>query len=585
VRQGMIASMPKSKKRVSGKAGKRKGRRPTARRAASDALAGAAARQEAIFRDTIHEAVSAIPEEYRVDRVTDPLEAVVPLEATRLAIEGLGRNYAQAMGGYSWLFWLRRLPSMVFSGGLASSGPYWRALAEVMSSWTTSPEHFGDKSFRSVIPAISDSQLEPLMKLCSIARLLGTVHSVIRRAGKGESVRWLRHGLPLPVPDPELDQMISLYDERHLSQAGFRAGTQPFRFQPFFTKLIEPGSWEQFSLVVHELPEISPVPYWRGPVSAVKSTRIRPGQFIAGLMTTANLRSLLASSEDITIWQESRRLTSLLILLRVLFLITFIEGFGSEWNALPSVGYLVIPSADLVEGIQARLSTVSADLLEIMPGSVASDAGQVLADVAAIEARPWPLARGPILRVAGAQTAIDVNAATYRVDELMTLPGRDGGALVNARGSHFEQHVQEMIDQTAWAPKSPLREFCRKTLRLNGSRITDVDALAVSGSTALLVSCKSIPFTYEYDGGDYRTVRNVRTLIEQADVEWQQRVDRIRQEKSGDNYDFEGYDVYGVVCTPFVVFAHRPQTRVIIQRMDRFLRATCSVTELVGFLV
>jgi hypothetical protein len=256
------------------------------------------------------------------------------------------------------------------------------------------------------------------------------------------------------------------------------------------------------------------------------------------------------------------------------------EGFGPEWNALPSVGFLVIPSADLFESIQARLSTVSADLLEIMPGSAASDAGQVLADVAAIEARPWPLARGPILRVAGAQTAIDVNAATYRIDELMTIPGTGGGALVNARGSHFEQHVQEMIDLTAWAPKSPFRELCRRTLGLNGSPITDVDALAVNGSTVILVSCKSIPYTHEYDGGDYRTVRNVHTRIEQADVEWQQRVDRVRQEKSGDNYDFEGYEVYGVVCTPFVVFTHRPQPRVIIQRMDRFLRATCSVAEL-----
>jgi hypothetical protein len=110
-----------------------------------------------------------------------------------------------------------------------------------------------------------------------------------------------------------------------------------------------------------------------------------------------------------------------------------------------------------------------------------------------------------------------------------------------------------MIDQTAWAPNSPFRELHRRKLRLNDRPITDVDALAVSGSTILLVSCKSIPYTYEYDGGDYGTVRNVRTRIEVADVEWQQRVDKIRQERSGDNYDFEGYEVYGVVCTPFVV--------------------------------
>ena len=251
---------------------------------------------------------------------------------------------------------------------------------------------------------------------------------------------------------------------------------------------------------------------------------------------------------------------------------------------MPSVGYLVVPSADLVEGIQEGLSTVSADLLDIFPGSVASDARQVLADVSAIEARPWPLARGPILRVAGAQTAIDVNAATYRIDDLMTIPSSGGGALPNARGADFEQYVQEIIDQTSWTPISPFRELCRRTLRLNGKPITDVDALAVNGSAILLVSCKSIPYTYEYDSGDYATVRNVRTHIEQADIDWQQRIDRLRQEKNGDNYNFEGYELYGVVCTPFVVFTHRPQTRIIIERTDRFLRAACSVSELARFL-
>ena len=542
-----------------------------------------AARQEAIHAEAIHEAVSAIPEEYRVDRIINPVEAITSLEATRLAIEGLGRHYAQAMGCYSWLFWLRRLPGSVFSGGLATSEPYWRALAEVMSSWTTTPEHFDARSFRSVIPDINDSQLESVMKLCSIARLLGTVHGVMRRAGKGESVRWFRNGLPFSVSDLELDQMINLYDERHFSPA-FRAGTQPFKFQPFFTKKIEPGNWEQFALVVYELPGIAPVTYWRGPVSAVKSTQVRPGRFMPGIMSTANLRRLLASSKDISSWKESRRLTSLLILLRALFLITFVKGFGPEWNALPSVGYLMVPSADLVEGIQEGLSTVSADLLDIFPGSVASDARQVLADVSAIEARPWPLARGPILRVAGAQTAIDVNAATYRIDDLMTIPSSGGGALPNARGADFEQYVQEIIDQTSWAPISPFRELCRRTLRLNGKPITDVDALAVNGSAILLVSCKSIPYTYEYDSGDYATVRNVRTHIEQADIDWQQRIDRLRQEKNGDNYNFESYELYGVVCTPFVVFTHRPQTRIIIERTDRFLRAACSVSELARFL-
>lgn len=579
----MIGIVPKSKKRVPGQASRSKSRRPTARRVASDAIASAVTRHMAIFIETVDEARSVIPEECRVSRVTDPVEAKAPLDAARLAIEELGRRYAQAMGSYSWLFWLRRLPIDVFSSGPADSKLYCRALAEVMSSWTTVPEHFGAKSNRSVIPAISDSQLESLMKLCSAARLLSTVHSVIRRAGKGQSVRWL-HGLPSPVPEAELDEMIRLYDERTRSQLGFRSGIQSYRFQPFFTKKTEPGSWEQCALVVRELPEISDVTYWRGPVSAFKSTQVRPGAFEAGLMTTTNLRRLFSSSRGVATSPEFRRLASLLILLRIAFL-TMFSGSGAEWNALPAVGYAVFPSAELFESIHVGLSALSADLREIMPENVATDAGQVLADVAAIEARSWPLTRGPVLRAAGDQTVIDVNAATYRIDDLMTIPGKGGGGLANVRGIHFEHFVQDMIDHTRWTPKAALRQLRRRTLRHNGISITDVDALAASRSTLLLVSCKSVPYAYAYDRGDYASVRNVRTLIERADREWQQRVEKLRHAPLGDNYSFEGYDIYGVVCTPFVVFVHRPQTRVIIERTHRLLRGTCSVSELVDFLM
>jgi hypothetical protein len=142
-----------------------------------------------------------------------------------------------------------------------------------------------------------------------------------------------------------------------------------------------------------------------------------------------------------------------------------------------------------------------------------------------------------------------------------------------------------MIDHTAWAPMSPLRELRGRTLRSDRESITDVDALAVSRSTVLLVSCKSIPYTYDYDSGDYASVRNVRTYIERSDMEWQQRVRKLQQQPIGDNYNFEGYDIYGVVCTPFVIFVNRPQARVIIEHEGRILRATCGLGELIDFLV
>lgn len=579
----MLGYMPRSRRRVRGKPGRPKPRRPTNRRAALDAIARAVARQDGIFDEVRQEAISSLPEQCRVDRITNPMDSVAPLEASRMALEAVGRQYAQVMGSYHWLFWLRRLPPTVFSASLPTSAPYRQALAEVMSSWTDSSEYFGAEVQKSVIPAVSQDQLEAVMRLCAVAHALAIIHSVIRRVGKGESVEWFRRNLPSTVPDPELDELISLYDRRCLSREGIHAGTQPFRFHPFFSE-VPPGSkLEHFALVVNELPEVTDIPFWRGPVSAVRATSVKPGRFIAGGMTTSNIREIFRLSQGVSPWRDAR-LPSLMLLLRSLFLKTFISGWGSEWNPLPSVGYLVFPTADLANGIQPHITAASADLLEIMPEIVPADGSEVLANVAAIQASAWPLGRGPIMRTAGAQTVIDIHAASYRLDEMLTVVSSGGGSLVNARARHFENYVQRTIDQTGWAPKPPLRELWQKTLRINGEAITDLDALAACGSVALLVSCKSVPYSAAYERGDYGVVRNVRTNIEQSDVGWQKVINRLLLQPKGDNYDLEGYELYGVVCTPFVIFTHRQQNRTILSRGDHLLRATCSVSELIDFL-
>ncbi len=549
---------------------------------ASDALTAIVARRDHLFAEAFSEAVAAMPEECRVDHIDDPVDAVAPLAAVRLAIEALGERYAHAMGSYSWLFWLRRLPPTVFSGDLATSGPYRQALAEVLSARTTHTEQFEASKVRVVFPPMTDSQMESLMKLCGIATALATVHSVIRRAGKGQRVQWYGERLPWVVPDLALDEMIDLYDRRNLT-GGLRAGTRSFKFYPLFTK-IEPTREGTIALVVNHLRKVTPVPYWRGPARTVTRGDIRPGRYIVGGMTATDIRDIIQLSATVPNWADPG-LASLLIFLRILFLAIFHSGWGPEWNPLPSVGYLVIPPEGLTEIIQTFLPAVSADLAQLIPGPVPDNAEQVLADLVNLEIGSWPLIRGPIIRWAGDQIAVDIDAATDRLDRMLTIPNRIGGNLVNARAAHFEQYMQGQIDQTPWMPGPPLRALWSKTLRINGKDITDVDAIAARGSTVLLVSCKSILYTPEYDGGDYRPVRNIRTNLEEYDTEWQARIAALRKSPVGDNYDLTGYALYGVVCTPHVSFVHEPQARIVIFSGERYLRATCSAYELRNFLM
>ena len=572
--------MPKSRKRVSKSAKKRGARRPTNYEIIRRTLHPVVVRRLELFEQAKLDAIAAMPKGCRVNQILDPVRAAAPLRTVRLAIENLGSQYAQSMGSYSWLFWLRRLPSEVFSGRLASTGPYVQALAEAMSAFTRTTEEFTATKKRSVIPKLNDSQLEVLMKMCGLATVLAGIHAVIRRAGKGQAVRWSRNDLPFAVSDDKFEKMIELYDQRALS-GGEVAGTVAFDWHPLFTR-VEATPAGQFALVVYSSGDLQEVPFWIGPASKVKRGVFRPGRYVVGGMTLKELRRLIGLSGGISDW-PSRELASLVIFLRTIMMLVLNQDIRAG-QSLPSVGYLVLPTSAISKIIEHELPWNLVDLADLFAGRLPNDAQQVLSDIRALEPSVWPVVKGPILREAGDQTIVDIDSSTQLIDRMLTVPGQYGGNLVNARAEHFEEYVQQIIDQTPWAPDASLRSYRGKTLRLHGKSITDIDAIAVKAKSMILVSCKSVPYTQEYDIGNYNTVRNVRTLLEDADREWRSRLATLVNNPKGDNYNFEDYILYGTVCTPHVAFVYEQQARIVLRTEQHALRATCTVAELKDFL-
>ena len=93
-------NMPKRKKRVRAKPGKSKPRRPTKRHVAMDAIAQAVEHQDAIFREDKQEAISSLPEQCRVDRITDPVSSVALL----VTGEWRWRRRSAVAAGYGYRF-------------------------------------------------------------------------------------------------------------------------------------------------------------------------------------------------------------------------------------------------------------------------------------------------------------------------------------------------------------------------------------------------------------------------------------------------------------------------------------------------
>ncbi|WP_447650422.1 hypothetical protein [Pseudomonas abietaniphila] len=122
----------------------------------------------------------------------------------------------------------------------------------------------------------------------------------------------------------------------------------------------------------------------------------------------------------------------------------------------------------------------------------------------------------------------------------------------------------------------------QRTLRVRGQSLTDIDAIGSYEDALLIVSCKSIPYTREYDQGTHKAIRNAAATVDQGVNFWSDIVNQLTASPTGDNFDFSSYKrIIGVLCTPFAVYT-RDAKALSMTAGD--LRWASSLDELVSFL-
>lgn len=187
--------------------------------------------------------------------------------------------------------------------------------------------------------------------------------------------------------------------------------------------------------------------------------------------------------------------------------------------------------------------------------------------------QPWPPTPPVILRSAGHVVAIDLHALTEWLYRQVRIPTA-GGSFGNARGARFEDQVQALIDASAWGRLPPeLRALRHRTLRrLDGSDITDVDAIGVKDRSLLLVDCLSRVADQDLEViGDPEIYRKAASRVEDKVAGtpdgkrgWVTKT-RSLAGRLGRNFDLRSYDeVVAVVVTPTAVYLerdliHRPE--------------------------
>ena len=528
------------------------------------------------------------------------------------AIQAMEEAYSRDLNAYSamrWMYYFRRTPNAVFAGDLISTGPNARALAEVYANRSVKLESaaYGSKGF--VFP-INESTLRHIARFIAFINIIYDLQVGFKLASKEYSFTFpteryrapsgLTKGalafrpmaspaptiLPSRVSDPILENAVRIYDQRHdshgrtfhgaaLNQAGLahdesanNVVNADVNFAQAYWGLLS----EEIAVAPQEFLKGHPRAADYGSAGKVL-IRFRPSTLDLAKIFELH-RAPALEKQDI----EPNASLCLLVLLitgrylqRSRYSILRIMELGysimpfNEWNMLGEKVYDAV-----CDEVRQHLPQFQAPAsFEAFSSSCLSFLGEV-----------WPAAHGAPARKTNDYMCIDMWAASMGFLAWFNIP-KTQGKVANERAEKFEDVVQQRIDRTRWADNH-IRELRQRTLKVAGQAVTDIDAIGSFEGTLLLVSCKSIPYTREYDQGVHSVIRNAATTVNCGVNTWVNIVNRLSENPSGDNFDFTKYErIVGVVCTPFAVYTSDEKS---LSTSVGTLRWACSLDELIAFL-
>lgn len=528
------------------------------------------------------------------------------------AIQVMEEAYSRDLNAYSamrWMYYFRRTPNAVFAGDLISTAPNARALAEVYANRSVKQESAAYGSTGFVFP-INESTLRHIARFIAFINIINDMQVGFRLASKEYSFTFpternrapgrLTKGalgfrpmaspaptvLPSRVSDPILENAVRIYDQRHdshgrtfhgaaLNQAGLAhvdAADNVVGANVNFAQAYWGLLSDEIAVSPQEFLKEHPQAAAYGSEGKVL-IRFRPSTL--NLAKIFELHRTPALEKHAIEPNASLCLLVLLIagrwlqrsrysILRVMELGYFIMPFN-EWNMLGEKVYDAV-----CDEVRQHLPQFQApESFEAFNSSSLSFLGEV-----------WPAAHGAPARKTNDYMCIDMWAASMGFLAWFNIP-KTQGKVANERAVKFEDVVQQTIDRTRWADNE-IREMRQRTLKVGGQAVTDIDAIGSFEGTLLLVSCKSIPYSREYDQGVHSVIRNAASTVNSGVSTWVTIVNRLSENPSGDNFDFNNYErIVGVVCTPFAVYTSDEQS---LSTSLGALRWACSLDELIAFI-
>ena len=495
-----------------------------------------------VFEDLDYELNRRVSRPVAKGETAEPPQIVQYIHECRRTVEALILEHIS--GYYSanrWLYYSRRIPNLAFPNTAGWTDFYKIGLLEAMTGQVAT---VSDDPYPLNYP-LHQSVINRVLRFSQEILYLSNFHVALHQAAKGVPSTFDKSAIPVPMPTSAVSNALSLFD--------WRVAT--FDQKPLAglgTEAHNEASIASVERVFAVVPRLKESVWIRNPASPDESKKASTLLSNYGLQFV-DLRELgrLITDQRLASLVWSKETGALLMLLRIA------GEMSSDLLVLASileVGYVPMSRETLARSLSTHYKSGAIAVRDTVPKlSVPDGPEALLHELQEMRSSLWPVMPGPVVRTCGEGTVyLDLSAATRRLDRAFKFP-RITGMEANARAKHFEQSVQSVVDSSRWSD-STAKSLQGRTLRHNGTYITDVDAVGAREGKLLLISCKSILYA-EYEIADFRVLRNAADLVQKAVVEWNQICSFLRDNRVGENYDLSGYDkIMGVVCTPVVIY-------------------------------
>ena len=455
-------------------------------------------------------------------------------EAARRAIDGYGR--------FRWLWYMRRMPSRFFDGITPSTEPYERSLFMVLATSGAPSREEATIDEHGVGFPIDRTIARRLIRRAAFTQFVSHCHSLYRLCAKGARPRCRSDGEYLVDSHPELRRAVEAYDSR---QRFPRLGTGGS-----FATAIGAGSSSVMCFYLVANPRN--LPTYTADLLANPEI-LMPGRYHPSVIDLSHVAEMTTEIGKAGLWD-----VALPAVFGALSLLPWLAQL--EPRAIPSAfgnGYWITTRAELERLYEAKRPVIVGRIRENLPelaDSLPPTGKRLTASLLEVQGEAWPLVPGPIAFAdARGLFGLDLCEMSHRMRWILACP-RGGGQIANTRAGIFERATQRTIDATSWRPSEALRSHVNKKLRVGNLNLGEFDAVAERGGIALLVSCKSIQYTREYDAGQFSVVRNAISTIRDGLVRWDELLADLSRQPHGDNYDLSQWTLMGVVVTPVVFF-------------------------------